>query len=179
MSREMRSPYERALGSRVDELHPVLRSYFAVIPAGSVGIGEGVFERFGTQHRWLWPFLAVAERCRVIVPGMHHDVPFRIENRTEDGRQTATRSLWLGSGEWSMVDAVSFVPDRESSSGEEASAGGDYGFGGVVDVLGRPAIVEAGFSVDVVDGGTAADQSPRRPAALGAEDSRSRGSFGW
>ncbi|UVI36752.1 DUF4166 domain-containing protein [Brevibacterium spongiae] len=135
MSRETRSPYERALGSRVDELHPALRRYFAAIPAGSVGIGEGVFEVFGSERRWLRPLLAVARRCRVIVPGMHRGVPFRVENRTVSGRQTATRTMRLDSGEWSMVDAVSVVR------------------GGVVDVLGMPSIVEAEFSVDVVDGG--------------------------
>lgn len=135
MSRESRSPYERALGSRVDELHPVLRRYFAAIPPGSVGIGEGVFDRFGTERRWLRPLLAAAKRCRVIVPGMHREVPFRVENRTEAGRQTATRTMYFDDGAWSMVDAVSVARS------------------GVVDVLGKPSIVDAEFDVDVVDGG--------------------------
>lgn len=150
MSREIRSPYERALGSRLGELHPVLRRYFAAIPAGSVGIGEGVFDRFGTERRWLSPILAVARRRRVIVPGMHREVQFRIENRTDDGRQTATRTLYFDKGTWSMVDAVSFVPGRRS-----AATGGEGACGsrGVVDVLGEPPIVEAEFDVDVVDGG--------------------------
>lgn len=135
MSPQARSAYERALGSHVVELHPVLQRYFAAIPVGAVGIGEGVFEVFGSERRWLRPLFAVAKRCRVIVPGMHRRVFFRVENRTESGRQTAMRTLWLDSGEWSMIDAVSFGPS------------------GVVDVLGSPAIVEAGFAVDVVDGG--------------------------
>ncbi|MGC2942493.1 MULTISPECIES: DUF4166 domain-containing protein [unclassified Brevibacterium] len=160
MSREIRSPYERALGSRLDELHPVLRRYFAAIPAGWVGIGEGVFDRFGTEQRWLLPILALARRCRVIVPGMHREVPFRVENRTEDGKQTATRTLFFDKGAWSMVDAVSFVPGRRpaGSGGNRArrSRGGNSACGsrgGVIDVLGSPSIVDAEFDVDVVDEG--------------------------
>lgn len=163
MSSPTRSAYERALGSRVGELHPVLRQYFAAIPRGSVGIGEGVFERFGTERSWLRPVLAVAERCGVIVPGFHRDIPFRIENRTESGSQTATRTLSFDDAEWSMVDAVSFVPDVRSSdvnasgrgSESEGGAAGSDGRneGGVVDVFGKPSIVEAKFDVDVVDGG--------------------------
>lgn len=136
MSPETRSPYERALGSQLSELHPVLQRYFAAIPAGSVGIGEGVFECFGTQRWWLRPILQWLARRHVIVPGMHHQVPFRIENRTVADRQTAARTLDLDSGTWTMVDAVSL-----SESGH------------VVDVLGRPALVEAAFDVAADDGG--------------------------
>lgn len=143
MSEPTRSAYELALGSRLAELHPVLRRYFAAIPAGSIGIGEGVFEVFGTERWWLRPFLVVAERCQVIVPGLHREVPFRVENRTESGRQTATRTLWLESGEWSMVDAVSY--SRGRGRGRERGRGRSDSFrpgtadDGVVDVplLGR------------------------------------------
>lgn len=136
MSPTSRSPYERALGSQVAQLHPVLQRYFAAIPEGSVGIGEGIFDCFGTDRRWLRPVLAILGRCHVIIPGMHSQVPFRVENRTVDGAQTATRTLNLKSGPWSMVDAVSL-----SRSGR------------VVDVLGRPAVVDADFDVATVDGG--------------------------
>lgn len=136
MEPETRSPYERALGSQLSELHPVLQSYFAAIPEGSVGIGEGVFERFGTERWWLRPLLGWLARRHVIVPGMHHKVPFRIENRTVAGHQTAARTLGLESGTWTMVDAVSL-----SESGQ------------VIDVLGRPALVEAAFDVAADDGG--------------------------
>ncbi|MCF2570796.1 DUF4166 domain-containing protein [Brevibacterium sp. UCMA 11754] len=136
MELETRSPYERALGSQLSELHPVLQRYFAAIPAGSVGIGEGIFERFGTERWWLRPLLGWLARRHVIVPGMHHKVPFRIENRTVAGHQTAARTLELESGTWTMVDAVSL-----SESGQ------------VVDVLGRPALVEAAFDVAADDGG--------------------------
>ncbi|MGO1263805.1 DUF4166 domain-containing protein [Brevibacterium aurantiacum] len=136
MEPETRSPYERALGSRLSELHPVLQRYFAAIPAGSVGVGEGTFQRFGTKHWWLRPVLAWVARRQVIVPGMHHQVPFRIENRTVDGQQSAARTLELESGTWTMVDAVSL-----SESGQ------------VVDVLGSPALVEAAFEVAADNGG--------------------------
>ncbi|SMY01182.1 protein of unknown function (DUF4166) [Brevibacterium aurantiacum] len=118
------------------QLHPVLQSYFATIPAGSVGIGEGVFECFGTEHRWLRPLQTWLARRHVIVPGMHHQVPFQVENRTAAGRQTAARSLDLDSGTWTMVDAVSL-----SESGQ------------VVDVLGQPALVEVSFDVAAIEGG--------------------------
>lgn len=36
------SPYERALGERIGELHPTLRRYFASLPDRHVGRGEGV-----------------------------------------------------------------------------------------------------------------------------------------
>ena len=163
MSSPTRSAYERALGSRTTELHAVLQGYFAVIPPGSVGIGDGVFERFGSERPWLRPLLAVAERCGVIVSGFHRDVPFRIENRTESGSQTATRTLYFEDGAWSMVDAVSFVPDVRSSDGDAAGRDGESesgvagsggeSEGGVVDVLGKPSIVGAEFDVDVIDGG--------------------------
>ena len=38
------SPYARALGERIDDLHPRLRAYFEAIPDGAVGIGEGVLQ---------------------------------------------------------------------------------------------------------------------------------------
>ncbi|TSI13896.1 DUF4166 domain-containing protein [Brevibacterium aurantiacum] len=136
MEPETRSPYERALGSQLPELHPVLQRYFAAIPPGSVGIGEGIFERFGTERWWLRPLFGWLARRRVIVPGMHHKVPFRIENRTVAGYQTAARTLELESSTWTMVDAVSL-----SESGR------------VVDKLGRPALVEAAFDVAADDGG--------------------------
>ncbi|MDN6603908.1 DUF4166 domain-containing protein [Brevibacterium sp.] len=136
MSPATRSPYERALGVQVTQLHPVLQHYFAAIPEDSVGIGEGVFDCFGTDRRCLKPFLTLLARCHVIVPGMHHQVPFRIENRTVAGRQTATRTLELDSRPWSMVDAVSL-----SQSGQ------------VVDSLGQPSLVEASFDVATIDGG--------------------------
>lgn len=117
------------------QLHPVLQRYFATIPEGSTGIGEGVFDTFGTDHRWLWPVLALLERWHVIIPGRHHRVPFRVENRTEEGRQTARRFLHLNPEPWCMVDAVS------TSSGR-----------GIVDVLGGPAVVEAHFDLKVDDG---------------------------
>lgn len=136
MSPATKSPYERALGTQVAQLHPVLQRYFAAIPEDSVGIGEGVFDCFGTDRRWLKPFLTLLARCHVIAPGMHHQVPFRIENRSVDGCQTAIRNLDLNSGTWSMVDEVSL-----SQTGQ------------VVNSLGQPDLVEASFDVAVVEGG--------------------------
>jgi hypothetical protein len=52
-----RSPWEAALGDVLGGLHPRLRGYFAAIPAGHLGVGEGVFATVGTPRRWLWPLL--------------------------------------------------------------------------------------------------------------------------
>lgn len=129
------SPYQRALGLRLSRLHPALQTYFAGPPHGSVGIGEGVFESFGTRHRWLGPLLAPMRRRGVIVPGMHHDVPFRVENRTIGGRAVAARALRLRTGEWTMCDSVTV--NRH---------------GRIVDVLGVPDLVSVSFDLDVEDG---------------------------
>lgn len=124
----------------MSQLHPVLRRYFSAIPAGSVGVGEGVFVRFGTRHRWLAPFLKPMQRRGVIVPGLHRDVWFRIENRTVldgtgNGRAVAERTLMLDTGVWTMTDAVSLNPH-----------------GRVVDVLGEPGLVAASFDIETHDG---------------------------
>ena len=64
----MRSPWEAALGDRLDELDPALRAYFSAIPDGSVGRGSGVFDQVGTPRRWLWPVLAILGRTGIVFP---------------------------------------------------------------------------------------------------------------
>lgn len=132
MRHRSESPYARALGDRIRDLHPELRRYFSAIPDGQVGIGEGVFDRFGTTRRWLSPFLRLLRRRGVLVPGMHRGVPFRVENRTIAGRAIAERTLQLPDGPWTMCDAVKV-----------------RNHGRVVDLLGEPWIVAASFDVDV------------------------------
>lgn len=130
------SPYARALGDRIDELHPRLRRYFSGIPDGSVGVGEGVFRRVGTPRRWLWPVLRVLERRGVVPACWERDVPFRIENLTIASRAIGRREFRLPSGRWVMHDAVAATPH-----------------GRVVDELGEPGLIVACFDVDVRDGG--------------------------
>jgi len=129
------SPYARALGARIDELHPTLRRYFSTIPEGSVGVGEGVFDTVGTPRRWLHPLLRVLEARGVVWAGWARDVPFRIVNRTADGRALARRELRLPGGDWTMVDAVALAET-----------------GRVVDRLGEPPTLAAVFDVRVDDG---------------------------
>jgi len=127
-------------------LHPVAQRYFSAIPVGCVGVGEGVFEEFGTPRRWLWPLLRPLERRGVLVTGYARDVPFRIENRTVAvaaggaagetvGAAVARRTIDLPRGPWETRDSV-------IASG-----------GGVVERLGTPWTVSTLFEVGVeVDG---------------------------
>ena len=129
------SPYERALGERLDDLHPRLRTYFQAIPEGAVGVGEGVFERVGTPRRWLWPLLRLMERRGVVAACWESDVPFRVENRTIASRAIGERTLHLRRGPWVMRDAVALTRH-----------------GRVVDELGEPGLVAACFDLDVQGG---------------------------
>lgn len=129
------SPYARALGERLDDLHPRLRTYFQAIPDGSVGVGDGVFEQVGTPRRWLWPILRMLERRGVVAACGERDVPFRIENRTIASRAISERTFHLARGPWVMHDAVALTRQ-----------------GRVVDELGEPGLVAACFDLVTRDG---------------------------
>ncbi|HWS52004.1 MAG TPA: DUF4166 domain-containing protein [Microbacterium sp.] len=100
------SPYERALGERISELHPRTQRYFRTIPDGYVGVGTGVFTTAGSRHRWLRPLFRLAEAAGVAFAGWETDVPFRIENRTVDGCAVAVREFELAGRTWVMPDTV-------------------------------------------------------------------------
>ncbi|MGN7965611.1 DUF4166 domain-containing protein [Microbacterium sp. 22179] len=108
----MSSPYERALGDRISELHPKTAWYFRTIPEGQVGIGTGVFTRAGSPHRWLWPVFRIAESLGVAFAGWESDVPFRIENRTVGGTAVAVRYFDLPGRTWVMPDTVALGENR-------------------------------------------------------------------
>ncbi|MCK2024211.1 DUF4166 domain-containing protein [Microbacterium sp. kSW2-24] len=108
----MISPYERALGDRISELHPKTAWYFRTIPDGQVGIGTGVFTRAGSPHRWLWPVFRIAESLGVAFAGWERDVPFRIENRTVGGTAVAVRYFDLPGRTWVMPDTVALGENR-------------------------------------------------------------------
>ncbi|MFC4138953.1 MULTISPECIES: DUF4166 domain-containing protein [unclassified Microbacterium] len=129
------SPYARALGSQLHQLHPSLQSYFSGVAPGRVGIGEGNFERIGTRRRWLVPFLRPLQRLGVLVAGWHTGIPLRVENRVVAGRAVAKRTLRLPGGDWTMHDSVGLTPN-----------------GRLVDSLGAPATVSAAFDTRVADG---------------------------
>lgn len=139
-----RSPYETMLGERIHELHPTLRRYFSAIPAGYIGVGEGVFAEFGTPRRWLWPILGVLQSRGVLYAGYARSARFRVINRTvpiagsDIGAAEARREIDLPGGTWVMVDSV-------------VLAGGNTG-PTVVDRLGDPHTVSAQFSAEVRDG---------------------------
>nr|WP_216852210.1 DUF4166 domain-containing protein [Curtobacterium sp. VKM Ac-2852] len=128
-------------------LHPRLRTYFAAVPPGHVGRGEGVFTVVGTPRRWVWPVLAWFARDAVMFPVWERDVPFTVENRPArvrrgpgTGREArpavrAHRTFRFRSGARTMVDAITAEPD------------------GLVDHLGRRGRVSARLRAQVdVDG---------------------------
>lgn len=129
------SPYLRALGEQRMQLHPALRTYFSAVPRGSVGIGEGVFERIGTPRRWLWPFLRRMQRNGVVYGGWHENVRFTVRNRTITGKALSLRTLQLPDGDWVMKDAVSARPR-----------------GALIDQLGDPVTLSVSFTASVEDG---------------------------
>lgn len=130
-----RSPYERALGARIAELHPKTAWYFRTIPAGHVGVGTGVFRTAGSRNRLLRPLLRLAEAAGVAFAGWESDVPFRVENRTVNGRAVATREFALPGRTWTMHDAVALTPS-----------------GILRDEVGRGGVVVTTFDIAVRDG---------------------------
>jgi len=138
-----RSPYELSTPPDVlARLHPRLRMYFAAVPPGHVGRGEGVFTVVGTPRRWLWPVLAWFARDAVMFPVWERDVPFTVENRPAHVRRGSTgleaqvavrahRTFRFRSGARTMVDAITAEPD------------------GLVDHLGRRGRVSALLRTEV------------------------------
>ena len=132
----MRSPWERALGDRIDELDPALRTYFGGIPAGSIGRGVGTFDVVGTPRRWLWPLFSLLARDGVLFPGWERNVPFTVTNRpTVSGTVRATRVFGFASGARVMEDETGITS------------------AGLVDRLGRRGMISASLAAEVVDGG--------------------------
>jgi hypothetical protein len=133
------SPWEAALGGAIERLDPRLRAYFAAVPAGSEGIGEGVFDRVGTRQRWMRPILRLIGGPSLF-PVWAADVPFEVRNRAAGGGVRAERRIRLGERTLTMRDeTVATTP------------------GVVVDRIGRPPRIEAAFRPSVVDGGLRLD----------------------
>lgn len=135
------SPYSAALGDRIDQLHPRLRSYFQAIPAGSIGVGIGMLDRLGCPRPLLRiafaPLFLLLSRRGAVYRGWAEDVPFEVRNRGGDGRVCAERVFRVPGRTWTMSDAV--------------QAQGT----GIVDRLGRPAALAAAFEVQVEHGALA------------------------
>jgi hypothetical protein len=98
------SPYENCVD--LDGLDPRLRSYFGEIPAGSIGVGRGVFDVVGTPKRWLWPVLWVLGRQGVVFPAWARDVPFTVTNRPDAGSLSGHRTFHFAGGDRTMVDRI-------------------------------------------------------------------------
>lgn len=130
-----RSPWQRALGDRFDELDPGLRDYFGAIPAGHVGRGEGVFDVVGARKRWLWPVLAVLSFDGVVYPAWQRQVPFTIINRPGTaGTVEAKRRFDFPETGWVMTDRIGLTS------------------AGLTDRLGRNGYLSAALTAEVVGG---------------------------
>jgi len=142
------SPYEVVLGDALAVLHPRLSAYFSVIPAGSSGHGEGVFDIVGTPRRWLWPILWVLGRQGVLFPVYERAVAFTVTNTPlsrsgsagEPGSPAidAVRTFAFGGGARAMVDRIGVA-----GSGANVS---------LVDDLGVAARYRARLAAIVVNG---------------------------
>ncbi len=129
------SPYTRALGERRWQLQPVLREYFAPLPEGHVGIGEGTFAAIECRRAWLRRFLSPLQRRGVLFAGWEEDVAFRVVNRTVAGRAIGEREVFVGGGSWTMHDAVALSLH-----------------GSLVDEVGEPSTIAVRLEPEVSDG---------------------------
>jgi hypothetical protein len=129
------SPWEAALGARVDGLRPELRAYFAAIPAEGEGIGAGTFDVVGARRRWLRPLLRIVGGPSIF-PVWARDVPFDVRNRAVPGPGVAAeRRIRLHARTLTMRDeTVSTAP------------------GVVVDRIGSPPRLEVAFRPSVREG---------------------------
>lgn len=130
----MTSPWQLALGARLQELDPALADYFSTIPEGSVGRGSGVFDHVGTPRRWLWPLFALLSRAAIAFPVWERNVPFEVLNVPGDGAVRATIAFGFGHGARVMRHEVGMSPR------------------GLIDVLGTRGRFVAALSVEAVDG---------------------------
>ena len=132
------SPYQTALNENFDQLHPQLREYFAAIPEGSVGIGNGVFDTVGTPRRWLHPLIRFFAGSDVVFPVWEHAVPFTVVNTptTSSGGPAVSgrRVFRFASGDRVMNDLIVASAD------------------GLFDILGRRRRLRAQFAANILDG---------------------------
>jgi hypothetical protein len=128
------SPWQLALGVRLQELDPALATYFSTIPAGSVGRGSGSFDQVGTPRRWLWPVYAALARAQIAFPVWEPDVPFEVVNVPAENAVRATIAFGFRRGEKVMRHEI-----RMTSHG-------------LVDALGTRGRLEAALHPEAVDG---------------------------
>jgi len=128
------SPWQLALGDRLEQLDPALATYFSAIPVGSVGRGSGTFDLVGTPRRWLWPVFAVLARGAIAFPVWERDVPFEVVNVPGEASVRATLAFGFRRGERVMRHEIRMTSDR------------------LIDSLGARGRLEASLLPTVVDG---------------------------
>ena len=129
------SVYEQVLGERFAALHPQLQRYFGVIPAGSVGVGTGVYDIAGSRRRFLVPLLAGMAWRHVLFPEYARGVPFGIRNTPGAGGTLSARRTFDFSSRRRIMEDTMRVEE-----------------GVLVDALGRRRGLEVDLHLSVRDG---------------------------
>jgi hypothetical protein len=130
------SVYEQVLGTRFDELHPALTSYFGPLPPGTAGIGRGTFTSAGLRCRALAPVFALLARLGVVFPERERDVDFTVVNIAD--RRGGVRGIRL----FHLRGRTRVLRDAMTAEGDR-----------IVDRVGVGGLLEATFGVEVDRGG--------------------------
>ena len=130
----MTSPWQLALGERLEQLDPALTAYFSTIPAGMEGRGTGTFDEVGTPRKWLWPVYAMLARAAMAFPVWERDVAFEIVNHPGDGAVRSTVTFAFRGGARVMRHEIRMTPR------------------GLVDELGARRRFRAALQAEVVQG---------------------------
>ncbi|WP_213815947.1 DUF4166 domain-containing protein [Glaciihabitans sp. dw_435] len=132
------SVYQRVLGDDFAALAPELRSYFERPPAGSVGVGTGVYEVAGSRHRWLRPVFTYLAWRHILFPEYGTAIPFEVLNVPGPGDGLSARRLFQFAGRTRIMEDTMHVID-----------------GRLHDFLGRRRGLEVRLRVRIVDGALA------------------------
>ena len=90
----MSSIYQRVLGEKFNELHPMIQKRFGFSSEDKIAsIGRGVMEELWRGRFYTLPFLVVGTWRHIMFPEQGKNVPFTIENysyKDSFGRETVT-----------------------------------------------------------------------------------------
>ena len=107
------SVYQQVLQGEWSDLDPRLRTYFGPTPAGTIGVGRGIYDIAGSRVRVLRPVFALTARSQILFPEVGRDVPFTVVNAPQpDGSLIATRTFAFPHRVRVMRDALRVIDGR-------------------------------------------------------------------